>query len=336
MKEFPYQKEYNFSEIETALLDKEKPFPPSLLYFFSDITPEDLEKLTVVWPQVETLRRRGLLEDMESMAESDTILFFDTFARMCLQDDDPVARATAIRLLWQSQQEDLIPVFLKMLEEDPVSTVRAAAASGLGGFVYLGELEEIKEQTYNHLLKCLMDTHLGTDEVLVRRRALEALGFASQPDIQQFIQKAYDSNDEEWLQSALFAMGRSCDQRWASSVLQMIDHPDPTVRFEAIRAAGELEIQDARDLLFDILEEGTDDDELYYAVIWSLSKIGGEGVRSLIESSIDETDDEEEIQILEEALENLDFTEQVNLFDMMYIEKDDPDEWEDDDEWEED
>lgn len=330
MMEFPHQKEFDFAEIEAALLNQQKPFPASLLYFFSDITPEDLEKIEVVWPQVETLRRRGLLEDMESLAESDTILFFDTFARMCLQDADPVARATAIRLLWQSQEEDLVPVLVKMLQEDPESIVRAAAATGLGEFVYLGELEEIEETTYKHVLKTLMNVHLSSDEVLVRRRALESLGYACQPDIQEFIQQAFDSNDEEWLQSALYAMGRSCDQRWTSSVLQMIDHPDSTVRFEAVRAAGELEIQEARDLLFDLLEEGTDDDELYYAIIWSLSKIGGEGVRSLIEANLDETDDEEEIQILEEALENLNFTEQVNLFDMMYVEEDDPDAWDDD------
>jgi len=264
------------------------------------------------------------------LAESDTILFFDTFAMMCLQDADPVARATAIRLLWQSQEEELVPVLVKMLQEDPESIVRAAAATGLGEFVYLGELEEIEETTYKHVLKTLMNVHLSSDEVLVRRRALESLGYACQSDIQEFIQQAFDSNDEEWLQSALYAMGRSCDQRWTSSVLQMIDHPDSTVRFEAVRAAGELEIQEARDLLFDLLEEGTDDDELYYAIIWSLSKIGGEGVRSLIEANLDETDDEEEIQILEEALENLNFTEQVNLFDMMYVEEDDPDAWDDD------
>ena len=35
---------------------------------------------------------------------------------------------------------------------------------------------------------------------------------------------------------------------------------------------------------------------------------------------------------LEEALENLNFTEQINLFDMMYIEGEDPEDWLDDEE----
>ena len=328
--ESPNPKEFEFAEIKDALLAREKPFPPSMLYFFSDITREDLKKLEAVWPEVETQRRRGLLEDMEALAESDTLLFFDHLAVMCLKDKDPVARATAIRLLWQSQQEYLAPLFLKLLTEDPEAIVRAAAATALGMFVYLGELEEIKASTYEEVLNSLIKVHLGSDEMLVRRRALEALGYASHPDVQRFIELAYESNDEEWLQSALFAMGRTYNKRWVKPVLRMFDHPDAMVRYEAVRAAGELEAEDAREPIFDLLEEGTEDDDLYFAAIWSLTKIGGRGVRDLIEMSLDETDDPDEIEFLEEALENLNFTEQINLFDMLYVEGEDPDEWLDD------
>ena len=73
-----YQNEYTFAEVEAALLNKDAPFPPNLLYFFSDIAPSDLKKLTAVWPNVWTERRRGLLEDMEQMAEKDTLLFLIT------------------------------------------------------------------------------------------------------------------------------------------------------------------------------------------------------------------------------------------------------------------
>ena len=328
----PYQQTFEFSEIKDALLNKDKPFPPSLMYFFSDITPEDLERLKAVWPEVETQRRRGLLEDMETLAEGDTLLFFDYVAVMCLEDEDPVARATAIRLLWQSQQEYLAPKLLKMLIDDPESIVRAAAATGLGMFVYLGELEEIKSSTYQEILESLIKVHLSSDDRLVRRRALESLGYASHPEVQHFIENAYQSNDEEWLQSALFAMGRSYNKRWVNAVLRMIDHPDDMVRYEAVRAAGELETEDARDPIFELLEEGTEDDDLYFAAIWSLTKIGGRGVRELIEMSLDDTDDPDEIRFLEEALENLNFTEQINLFDMMYVEDEDPEDWLDNEE----
>jgi hypothetical protein len=326
------QDPFEFEAIKAALLDTEAPFPAAMIYYFSDMPREDLDLLADVWPEVWVERRRGLLEDMENLAEGDTLLYFDPMAIMCLKDEDPVARATAIRLLWQSQEEDLVPLFLALLKDDPEAIVRAAAATALGLFVYLGELEEIKASTYQDVLESLIQAHLDSPDTLVRRRALESLGYAGHPEVPGFIRRAYDTNDEDWLQSALFAMGRSCDNRWTDSVLSMFDHPDNVVRYEAIRAAGELEIKAARELIFDMLEEGTDDDEIYYAAIWSLSKIGGEGVRSLIEIAMEETEDMVEIQFLEEALENLDFTEQINTFDMMYIDEDDLDNWFDDDE----
>ncbi len=312
---------YAFPEIRDALLDASQPFPTLMIYFFSDISPEDLEKLAEVWPSVDTQRRRGLLEDMESMSENDTLLFFDNVALFALDDADPVARATAIRLLWQSDEERLIPKLLNLLENDPQAIVRAAAATALGSFVYQGELEEISEESLDRIITALRTTHLSSDDRLVRRRALEALGFSSHADVPEFIQRAFNTNQEEWLQSALFAMGRSFDQRWEEPVLDSFDHPDNTVRYEAVRAAGELLLKSAREPLFDLLEEGTQDEDLYFAAIWALTKIGGDGVRQLIENEIDETEDADDLAFLEEALENLNFTEQVDLFSMMEIDE---------------
>ncbi len=208
----PNQKEFTFDEIKAALLDNAAPFPAQMVYFFSDISAKDLRSLKEVWPQIWLDRRRGLLEDMETMSEADTLLFFDNVALMALDDEDPVARSTAIHLLWQSEEEKLAPRLLTLMVEDPNPIVRAAAATGLGIFVYLGELEEISAETFNQVETGLIEVHRGSDEILVRRRALEALGYASHPDVPVFIQQAYESNDEDWLQTALFAMGRSCDQ----------------------------------------------------------------------------------------------------------------------------
>ncbi len=323
-----YEKTYQFQEVKTALLNNDAPFPPLMVYFFSDIGPDDLLMLAEVWPDVWTERRCGLLEDMEQLSEKDTLLFFDAVALMCLDDADPVARAAAIRLLWQSEDENLVPKLLTMLNKDPESIVRAAAATGLGNFVYLGELEDISQETFQNVLENLIKCHIKEKDTLVRRRALESLGFASHPDIADHIQKAYDTEDDDWLQSALLAMGRSFDQQWLDSVLRMLDHPDLNVRYEAVRAAGELESSEAREPIFEMFENGFEDENIFQAAIWSLTKIGGAGVRTLIEGYLEETDDLDEIQFLEEALENLDFTEQVNQFDLMDID-DDLDNWED-------
>jgi len=244
------QETYEFDAIKTALLNNDAPFPPTMVYFFSDIAPKDLQLLSDVWPEVWIERRRGLLEDMENLAESDTLLYFDLVAIMCLEDDDPVARATAVRLLWQSQKESLVPKLLQLLKEDPEAIVRAAAATALGKFVYLGELEEISASTYQSVLESLIKAHLDAPDTTVRRRALESLGYTGRSEVPDFIQRAYDKNDEEWLQSALCAMGRSYDRRWVDHVLRMLDHPDSIVRYEAIRAAGELEAKAAKRAAF--------------------------------------------------------------------------------------
>ena len=41
-------------------------------------------------------------------------------------------------------------------------------------------------------------------------------------------------------QSALFAMGRTADSRWAKVVLSELESHEPAMRFEAAQAAGEM------------------------------------------------------------------------------------------------
>jgi hypothetical protein len=74
-----------------------------------------------------------------------------------------------------------------------------------------------------------------------------------------------------------------------------------------------------------MLEE-EDDEDVMSAVIWSLSQIGGEDVATYLEAVLAETEDDDLIDFLEEALDNLAFTEDLNRFDLLAV---DPDELED-------
>ncbi len=82
------------------------------------------------------------------------------------------------------------------------------------------------------------------------------------------------------------------------------------------------------------------DQDIYFATIWSLSKIGGELVQETLESLLDRTNDEEEVDLLETALDNLAFTEGTSIFQMFDFDITDEDElrqrFEEDDESEED
>ena len=101
-------------------------------------------------------------------------------------------------------------------------------------------------------------------------------------------------------------------------------HVDDRIRKAAVEAAGELSLQTARPILLKMLGEEEDADILS-AAIWSLSQIGGEDVRTYLENLLDVLDeeDEEQIAFLEEALDNLAFTEDLDRFDLLAV---DPDE----------
>jgi len=313
-----------FQQVLDALLDESKPFPPVYLHRFSDLESRHLNELRARWNQVPVSRRRALLEDLEELADVDTLMNFDDLARFSLKDLDPQVRALSIRLLWEAEDKKLVPVFIQMMAEDMDHQVRAAAANALGLFVFLGELEEIPEDLLQEIVDNLIMATTGEDHPLVRRRALESLGYSGREDVVPLLQEAYERGNPEWLASALYAMGRSADQRWSGNIMRMIDHPNSTVREEAVRAAGELELTAARDPLIQIVEED-DDDIVKMAAVWSLSQIGGGIVRPFLERLAEETEDEEEVDLIEEALDNLSFTEDMNAFDLIDIDFDEDD-----------
>ena len=133
-----------------------------------------------------------------------------------------------------------------------------------------------------------------------------------------------ERDDIDWLVSALFAMGRTYDKRWNPQVTSLLDHQLPRVRFEAARAAGELEISDAAPQLIDLLDDS--DDDVRYAAAWSLSQIGGEGVKEVLEKLLKSTDNHEEANLIQDALDNLLFNEDMELFGLMDFSEEDDDE----------
>jgi HEAT repeat protein len=167
-----------FLTVVDALLDESKPFPARYLQLFSDLEPVDLKKLIKAWPQVSPRRKHTLLEDLEDLAEADTLTSFDDLARSLLTDTDPQVRTRAIRLLWECEDVKLIPVFINILNNDEDIGVQAAAANALGKFVYMGELDKIPAELHHNIEDQLLAATMSSKETLVRRRALESLGYS--------------------------------------------------------------------------------------------------------------------------------------------------------------
>ncbi len=313
----------SIQELIQALLDEKNIFKPRYLYRLSDLEGSDLDEVTQTWPKVALWRRRALLEDLEELTEQDYLLSFEALSRMALSDPDPEVLMPAIRILWEFESPDLIPIFLKLLHSHDSAPVRASAASALGKYVYLGELGEIDVQLARQVEDELIDVLRGTWDDRIRRSALEALGYSGREDILPLIESAYYQGEDEWLSSALFAMGRSANQHWTQHVIDELDSPAPAVRREAARAAGELELKQAVPALLELLEDV--DEQVRLAAIWSLSQIGGEGVQDELEQLLEMSEDEEESEFLETALDNLMFTEEMAAFAIFDFDEDDLD-----------
>jgi HEAT repeat protein len=320
-----HKKEISVRQLIGALLDDSTPFPPNHLRRFSDLEGADLEAVQQAWPKVNPNRRVAIMDDLEELAETDTLMMFDNFVRTVLNDSEAGVRARALTLLWEDEDEALVPIFLDMLENDPGQDVRSAAASALGKFIYLGEMEELPEQRLHQVEDHLIAAARSSPNAAVRRSALEALGFSSREEVPELLREAYATDDPDWLASALFAMGRSYDKSYEPEVKRMIRHPKGNVQLEAVRAAGELELTSTTRLLLDLLEEEAQDPETRYAVIWSLSQIGGEEPRSVLEKLLEETDDEEEAEWLENAIDNLTLTDTGHAMNLLDIDLTDED-----------
>ena len=321
-------KPISVTKLIDALLDESTPFHPRYLNRLSDLDPEDVALFFEVWPKVSLHRRIALLEDLEEIHMADDLLCFEEVARIALKDENPGVRLRAIRILREYELVDLLPTFQIMAEHDADTDVRAEAAAALGTYIYMGEVEDISPIKLKKVEDCLLSLLSSQAPVQVQRRALESMGFSSRKEVPGLIENAYASKDMDWVITSLFAMGRSANSRWNPKVLKMLTHPHPGVRAEAACAAGELEIKSARPALVELLEDA--DFDVRMASIWSLSQVGGKGVRKVLERLLENTDDNEEAKQIENALENLDFTEEMQGLAILEI-TEDGDESSDDD-----
>lgn len=321
----------HFSEALSALGDMSAPYPVRFLRSYSDLSPKKLRDLMSIWPSIRLERRVGLLEDLEAVMEKDTLVNFDDLAKTLLSDPEPVIRIPALRLLWECEDAAIIPDLIDISVKDSDELARATAASLLGKFVLLGELDAIKHNVKDLIPSHLVKMVLGSDKDTVKQRALESLGYSGNPDVPELIRNAFLSNDTRWVTSALCAMGRSADDAWAPQVESMLTSPDPEVQFEAIRAAGELELSGAREQLLALLDEDIEDEEIRLALIWALSQIGGDEVKEKLDELLENAASEEEIEWIEKAMENLDTSSTGNL-DLLDFSPEDGDEEEFDEE----
>ncbi len=314
-------KEIPFSTILAALTDADRAFPERYVSRFSDLQPADLKALLQAWPQIPLKRKKTFLTNLVDRFEEDLLLSYEAIGGSILFDEDADVRVMALKLLDETIDARLIPTLIKLLETDPEAAVRARAATVLGQFVRMAELGDLPEGR-KALLEDVLFKAASDKQHLVARAALESLAYSSSAEVDDLITAAFNRPDPLWQATALFAAGRSSDNRWQEQILLGLLSEDMPVRLAAVQSAGDLELKSARKVLLEMLEDEADDD-VFQALIWALSQIGGEDVRTYLEALLAEAEGDEQIEFIEEALANLSFTEDMEGFDMLAIDPDD-------------
>jgi HEAT repeat protein len=273
---------------------------------FSDLNRNELSCFVDLWSSIPDRARVGLVSTLAQLAAESLEYDFERVFREVLKDPDPDARLAAVKGLWECEDDALAGQFLHMLEHDPDDKVRAAVASGLGHYIYLAEMEELEPALGAAIETALLTTiHNPTVSLEVRRRAVEAISFSCNPEVPDIIRDAYEHEEPLMRVSAVFAMGRSADRRWSKTILQELLSPDSEIRFEAVRAAGELSISDALQPMARMLDD-EDDLSIRQAIVWALGQIGGNAARRLLEHVI-ASQEEALYEIAQDSLDELSF-----------------------------
>ncbi|RMG87776.1 MAG: HEAT repeat domain-containing protein [Chloroflexi bacterium] len=282
-----------------------KTISAAILYGLSGISRSDIPRIEAAWRALDAEQRNGIIQYMNTASEADFEMDYRAFGLFALTDPEPSVRIAAIELLWEETSPEYIDHLMHLAQFDEEHSVRAEAIKALGSIIYQGELDEIPQETTRPIQELVFNLHTNLDEdLLVRRRALESLANCSHDAVPDLIREAYHSSEAEMRISAIFAMGRTCDdEAWEEPILRELDSNDDEMRYEAARAAGELGLNAAIPALGRLVLEP--DRDLQEIAIWALGEIGGnEAVRILshIAEIADEHNDEELAQSVEDAL----------------------------------
>jgi HEAT repeat protein len=276
----------------------------TVYYGLSDLSAAQTKQLYPIWNQLSPERRQQLLTRMAEISETNFDLDYRSIGLMSLADTDHKVRLAALSVLWADESLELLAFLNRLALSDPSSEIRSAATTELGRFILLGEYEEIPAANATEAQETAIRIwNNAAEAIAVRRRALEAISNSGNEIVTSAIQAAYQDPNRLMRISAIFAMGRSYDHRWTATVLQELDNPDPEIRYEAIRAAGELELNQAVPKLGGLAVE--DEPEMREAAIWSLGEIGGNQALRILTSLADSAEaleDEELLDTIEDAI----------------------------------
>jgi len=280
----------SFKETVANLANREKPLSNLKLVYLSNLEPAKKVLLEQVWVAIEVKRRRQIMSRLVELAEDNFELNFDDIFRYCLRDEDAEVRCTAIEGLWENEETSLLIPLINLLEHDSSDRVQAAAASALGKFTMLAELNKLRQCHASRISRALLATFGDTGKPLeIRCRALEAVAPLSIAEVATAIMGAYQSDNLKLRASAIYAMGKNCSPSCLSILLKELGSVEDELRYEAAVACGELGQEEAVPYLVKLTNDR--DINVQLAAVQALGKIGGRVAKEHLEQCLSHPDE---------------------------------------------
>jgi hypothetical protein len=205
------------------------------------------------------------------------------------------------------QMADLLLSIVRSADEP--DELRGKAAISLGPALEQTDTEgfdddlsepSIRKETFEQIQEAFRTAYLdvGTPKE-VRRRVLEASVRAGQDWHQDAIRDAYSSGDEEWTLTAVFCM------QWipgfSAEILDTLESRNPDIQYEAVRAAGDQELDAAWPHVAALLASKTTEKPLLLAAIEAAASIRPLEARAVL-AELSDSEDEDIAEAAGEAL----------------------------------
>ena len=205
--------------------------------------------------------------------------------------------------------DELADALLSILCADrETDELRGQAAIALGPALEIADMDgfedaddvPISERMFDRIQETLhqlhMDIHAPKE---VRRRVLEASVRALQDWHRDAVRVAYATDDEDWKLTAVFCMQHL--RGFEKEILESLQSENPDIQYEAVRAAGNGEIDAAWPHIAGLIISEDTDKDLLLAAIGSAAFIRPHKALDLLGDLLD-SDDEDIAEAVDEAL----------------------------------
>ena len=294
----------SISEYLDDLRDPDKELTSGGLAQLSGLIDEEQLAFAGAWNDIPATRRLEILTRLSDLADDSAEMDFYSIFCHALHDNEPSVRTQAIQGLWETDDRRTIPRLVERLEQDSSDDVRASAAQVLGHFAALGDSGKLVKRDTDRVWNALIAALEDDDEPLtVRRRALEAIAVFRNPELRSWIQWAYDHAESLLRQSAIYAMGRTCDPVWLDILVDEMESEDSGMRFEAANAARDVGDTSTLPHLAELVADL--DSQVAMAALQSIAGIGGTKARAILRAYAENADEPAVQEAAAEALEIL-------------------------------